>query len=196
VPQTIADAISLVRLLEERYLWVDALCIVQDDEETKHDQITNMASIFTNATVTIIAKQGKDVNYGLRGLRGISHPRDFPQNIFEIEPGFSISQCRDMQNYGTPQWSKRGWTYQEELFSKRKLIFFYDSIQWKCGCSSFSEDLVTDNLLRRFLFNANGQMVVLSNHFPDFNGYERLVNEYNSRKLTHPEDAVCTIFLF
>lgn len=37
----------------------------------KHHQINNMASIFVNASITIIAKQGGDANYGLRGLSEI-----------------------------------------------------------------------------------------------------------------------------
>lgn len=31
---------------EERYLWVDALCIFQNDETTWHDQLNNLVSIF------------------------------------------------------------------------------------------------------------------------------------------------------
>jgi len=45
ISQTIQDAMHVVALLRERYLWVDSLCIVQDDDQTKHDQINGMASI-------------------------------------------------------------------------------------------------------------------------------------------------------
>lgn len=74
VPRTISDAMLVVQLLGERYLWVDAVCIVQDDEDMKHGQIKDMVSIYDNASITIMAHQGEDANYGLRGLRGISLP--------------------------------------------------------------------------------------------------------------------------
>ena len=90
VPRTIADAIALIGLLEERYLWVDALCIVQDDQSMKHDQISNMASIFANATITIIAKDGEHANHGLRGLREISEPRSISQEVFKLGNSYSV----------------------------------------------------------------------------------------------------------
>lgn len=72
IPRTILDAIEFAPLLEERYLWVDSLCIVQDDEETRASQLNNMASIFANAYATIVTRTGEDTNYGSRGLKGIS----------------------------------------------------------------------------------------------------------------------------
>lgn len=59
VPRTIADAIAAVGLLDERYLWVDALCIVQNDDITRHAEINKMAFIYAGASITIIAAQGK-----------------------------------------------------------------------------------------------------------------------------------------
>jgi hypothetical protein len=76
LPRTFLDACSVASLLGERYLWINALCIVQDDEETKLREINNMISIYANASVTIIAKDGYSVHYGLRGLQGVSQPRD------------------------------------------------------------------------------------------------------------------------
>lgn len=71
---------SLVRSLGERYLWVDALCIVQDDEASKLQNIDRMAPIYPGAKLTIIAADG-DADYGLRGLPSISIPRTFRQRI-------------------------------------------------------------------------------------------------------------------
>ncbi|KAH8196159.1 hypothetical protein TruAng_009665 [Truncatella angustata] len=78
IAKTIRDALGVVELLGERYLWVDSLCIVQDDEKTKHTEMTKMAAIYANASVTILAIQGKNADSGLRGFRGFSEPRNVP----------------------------------------------------------------------------------------------------------------------
>lgn len=55
IPKTIQDAIALTKLLHERYLWVDSLCIVQDDGVGSGNDISKMAAIYANAALTIVA---------------------------------------------------------------------------------------------------------------------------------------------
>jgi hypothetical protein len=75
IPLTIRDAMGLTRSLKVRYLWVDSLCICQDDEDLKHTQLEAMGSIYANAVVTIVAASGHDAAHGLCGLEGITPPR-------------------------------------------------------------------------------------------------------------------------
>ena len=49
VPETIRDAMLVIRQMGERYLWVDALCIQQDDQLEKHTQIELMHRVYGNA---------------------------------------------------------------------------------------------------------------------------------------------------
>ncbi|KAK3366288.1 heterokaryon incompatibility protein-domain-containing protein [Lasiosphaeria ovina] len=86
IPNTIGHAMHLVGILEERYLWVDALCIVQDDDASKYQQLRSMASIYANSVLTIIAAEGGDANHGIRGLRNVSEPRNCQQHVFQL-PG-------------------------------------------------------------------------------------------------------------
>lgn len=65
LPKTISDAILLVRGVKRQFLWVDLLCIVQDDSNQKHSLIMSMDRIFSGALFTIIAMTGKDANAGL-----------------------------------------------------------------------------------------------------------------------------------
>ncbi len=85
LPKTIAQAIALTLALDEQYLWVDALCIVQDGPD-KSDQLNAMASLFTNATLVIVAAEGGHADAGFRGLHGISEARCAEQKVAPISP--------------------------------------------------------------------------------------------------------------
>jgi len=132
IPNTIKDAINLIEYLGERYLWVDALCIVQDDEDWKYSQINNMASIFANSHLTIIAADGDSANYGLRGLKGISEPRALDQHIHQLTSRMRVARVLDMDRYRRSTWGKRGWTFQEDIFSTRRLRFRNQLVEWEC----------------------------------------------------------------
>lgn len=93
LPATIQDAISVVQRIGERFLWVDALCIVQDDLNSKHSDIRRMDAIYSNAVVTIVALSGHSANAGLPGVR----------------PGSRNPQCIECPPIGiitpdTPEW--------------------------------------------------------------------------------------------
>jgi hypothetical protein len=77
IPITILNAIHFVRFLGERYLWVDSLCIVQDDDEDrKPEQLNSMAAIYANGSLNIVAADGSNAAYGLRGVRELSKPME------------------------------------------------------------------------------------------------------------------------
>jgi hypothetical protein len=53
--KTFQDAIVFTRCLQVRYLWIDSLCIIQDDQDDWRREAANMASIYENAWLTIAA---------------------------------------------------------------------------------------------------------------------------------------------
>lgn len=190
IPRTIRDAMGLTEALRERYLWVDSLCIVQDGELEKHTDIGNMAAIFANATLTIISTSGYADN-GLRGLWGISQPRSFIQAVFKLGRGVSLvpqRHCRPNQSIDV--WRTRAWTFQERLFSRKRLIFHDDTVFWECYCAQWHEDVKrTDNhqTLRRYI--AQRESDEIDDKIPNMSTLGHLVVEYNTRSLTFPEDA-------
>jgi hypothetical protein len=58
LPRTIRDALEVTLSIGYRFLWVDSLCIVQDDDEDRDLQIDMMDEIYSNATLTIAAGTG------------------------------------------------------------------------------------------------------------------------------------------
>jgi hypothetical protein len=125
LPATITDAILVCKQLGRRFLWVDRLCIIQDDELDLQGQLEQMAAIYHQATFTIVAATGDGATHG---LAGVSRERNSGQNVLKFEDGFEIVE--KIPKLGDclkgSKWQKRGWTYQEYLASRR-LLFFTDS---------------------------------------------------------------------
>ena len=65
VPRTIQDAIYLVQQISERYLWVDSLCIIQDESAQKDELINSMDLVYGGSLITVIAMTGSDADSGL-----------------------------------------------------------------------------------------------------------------------------------
>jgi hypothetical protein len=85
IPRVIKDAIEFTRNLGIRYLWVDSLCIIQDDFRKKDAQIAKMNIIYTHAFVTLVSLQGNDANAALRGANGS------PLGIDEVIYGLRVA---------------------------------------------------------------------------------------------------------
>jgi hypothetical protein len=110
LPKTIKDAMTLTSRLGERYLWVDVLCIIQDDTEDNSDkriQMERMCTIYTNAILTIIAGEGKDADAGLSRVNDYAGP-PFPTHCFanihssfatNIHPTFATNAHHFCFNY-------------------------------------------------------------------------------------------------
>ncbi|KAK1830427.1 heterokaryon incompatibility protein-domain-containing protein [Podospora conica] len=141
IPLVIADAISVCLQLGLRYLWVDRYCILQNDSDSKHDQIRNMNLIYKQSELTIIAAAGSGPTYG---LPGVSRPRpDVPQESmlklgrYGIVPIMSdgelaAAHARRMDLFLGSTWNSRGWTYQEAVVSRRRLIFTDLLVVYQC----------------------------------------------------------------
>lgn len=196
MPQTIRDAIGLVRALGERYLWADMLCIIQDDEAFKSAQINAMASIYANAALTIVAAQGHNADHSLLGLPGVSKARSYPQKVFHLEQGYTFVHCPHSLVSGST-WTTRGWTYQESLLSTRKLIFCGDTVEWQCRCAIWREDLEPQDVNMPIytqrshnLKSEADEHLLLRSTWPRINLYSELVTHYSKKCLTYAEDVL------
>lgn len=165
---TIRDSVQVARELGFRFLWVDALCIFQDDMEWKARELEKMGAIYRNATLTIVVSGEKDVTRGFLQRRTPTVDRGLPAFKFHVEETFeegvdsSILLVPAKQKlfinepwYQTKPWYQRAWTMQEMLFSKRRLQFRFHQTTWTCHCA---ENIVREydgwmNELARPYFN-------------------------------------------
>lgn len=141
IPRTILDSIHLTKMIGYRYLWVDALCIVQDDNSARHQQIAQMYDIYQQADMTIVAAGGKDCDSGLYGI-SMDGDRLQSHRIYDI-PGLPLAKLplTTGPSLAASTWRARGWTFQEELCSQRALVMLPEVIVFNCPSAIYREDL-------------------------------------------------------
>lgn len=137
--RTIQDTIRAVELLGCRYVWVDALCIIQDDLAHLKANVGAMDKIYPGAWLTIVAAAGDNADGGLPGVhpdlpRAETQMRvDLPQaNKTPITVANMLDSAEAALNFST--WDIRGWTYQERVLSHRLLSFTDSQVYFYCDC--------------------------------------------------------------
>ncbi|KAK8057500.1 hypothetical protein PG996_011437 [Apiospora saccharicola] len=194
ISPTIRHAMGLVRILGERYLWADALCIVQDRGEETAVQLRLMGAIYASAKLTIVAADG-DASHGIPGLRGISQPRQLRQIKFPLgqDDHVLIRHKPVFRNAdGCTPYFKRAWTYQEYMHSKRRLIVGNNQFHWNCSCMTHHEYMHgADPRSHKLL--AQIQFPNILSGIPDFAELNTVAREYNSRELSFEEDALAGV---
>jgi len=134
LPATIQDALTLVKLVGWKYLWIDLVCIQQNDKADKQALIGNMHLIYEGASCTIVAAGGSDTEARLHGLH---HAPRRPESVCEIETSngpLSIAPSRPTLEslLSSTVWSTRGWTFQEFLLSPCCLYFTPSEVFYSC----------------------------------------------------------------
>ncbi|KAK4163301.1 heterokaryon incompatibility protein [Cladorrhinum sp. PSN259] len=139
LPRTISDAMALVRGLGAQYLWVDALCLIQDNTKDLAAGIAVMDDIYERSWFTIIAAGGKDASFGLPGVQ--SGSRSAAKLSHEIMPGLHLGIDITLESsLKHSVYSTRAWTLQEQLLSRRALFFADDRVVFRCRQTEHSED--------------------------------------------------------
>jgi hypothetical protein len=87
-PATIRDAIQFVKNIEERYLWVDAICIAASRQDDRQRQLSAMAQIYANARATIASLgESKDSPiFGVSQERSMSFAVNTNGGPFQLDP--------------------------------------------------------------------------------------------------------------
>ena len=144
LPRTIRDTIDLVRELGIRYLWVDALCILQGDAELWALNASRMDTVYGHASITICAADGEDADCGLKAVHPLLSRYDHhaKQYIERIKPDMQLMVAYPSETYVSRSvWNTRAWTFQERVLSKRCLIFTEGRVYFQCRSSTMSEDI-------------------------------------------------------
>jgi hypothetical protein len=106
LPRTIEDAMRVCEQLQERYLWVDRLCIIQDDTEDKARQIRAMGEIYSAARFVIVAAYGDGMDFG---IPGVSRARQVTQITSNLPGMTATNHVIDKAMDPMAVWPTRAW---------------------------------------------------------------------------------------
>ncbi|KAJ4109634.1 hypothetical protein NW765_004522 [Fusarium oxysporum] len=110
IPQTFEDAIGFTKRLGERYIWIDALCIPQDEPGIKAQQISQMDQIYSSSICTIVSLES-GVEGGLPGS-SYKSSRNVDQYLEQLPGGLKVASplmSLRLLMEGSA-WETRGWT--------------------------------------------------------------------------------------
>lgn len=129
VPQTFADAITITRQLGIQYIWIDSLCIVQQDEADWKQQSVSMHQVYSNAYVTLAAVDSPDSHAGF--WLGPSlywkmpeplltfewRGREYPLLLFSepVNPTLGVVHGARFEPWDRPPLLTRAWAFQERI---------------------------------------------------------------------------------
>jgi len=154
LPKTFQDAVQIARALGFQYLWIDSLCIIQDDTTDWELESAKMAGIYEESCLTIAATASVDSKGGFFFNRWTRQPWGRRSNIetFEFQRTFGdgdrtvyVRQAFESGHFtiaGTPLYPKfftntgpllhRAWAYQERIMAPRVLHVNTDEMFWEC----------------------------------------------------------------
>jgi hypothetical protein len=140
LPRTFQDAILVTRAVGLKYLWIDSLCIIQDDAADWEAEAARMGDVFSAAWCTIAASAAKS------STEGFLHPRPArPCLTIPGAEGEGLYACPAIDDFHRhveqSTLNSRGWVLQERVLSRRSIYFTTDQVYWECSEGIFSETL-------------------------------------------------------
>jgi hypothetical protein len=142
LPRTLVDAAWFTRQLGIDYIWIDSLCIVQDDVQEWAEEAGHMADIYSAAYVVLSATLAGDVTKGFLG-RHFPPPYNFTSEMSHRK-NFTAHAWRSDHDYGVVRLdalpvSRRGWCLQEGLLATRIVHFLPSEVAFMCKSAHVCE---------------------------------------------------------
>ncbi|KEY69918.1 hypothetical protein S7711_06456 [Stachybotrys chartarum IBT 7711] len=192
ISASMMDAIWLANQLGIHYLWIDSLCILQDDVEDWARESAHMGEIYQNATITIAATQANDSSKGFldKTLERIYTPTPISVGgihgqafLFPIPLKFAGDPARLAEMEDEPL-ATRGWALQERYMARRTIHFTQDQVLLEIKGLLFSEDSgFARGLPTRSPFT-------LSDSTRENPAWTQVVERYSRRNLTREQDKL------
>lgn len=221
IPHTLRDAMLLTLELGIQYIWIDALCIIQDDPADWAEEAPKMGEIYENALLTLSASASDSSQAGLfhsqrspqyklrHQLSTLGSMDIYARKICELThhvhfEGRSPSSLSLAEEIRTrfPIVS-RGWTFQEHILSRRVLHLGPEELAWEClervQCECASKTARGIAAVRtkkrgvddRLESLSSGRAELTMNH--PLREWQDLVSNYSTRNFTKYSDRLVAL---
>ncbi|KAI1154168.1 heterokaryon incompatibility protein-domain-containing protein [Nemania diffusa] len=201
--RSIQDAIKVTAALGLQCLWVDSMCIIQDDEDDKIVQIADMARIYSQATVTTIASRAsravdgflEEINLTSRALLAVRLPFQCPGKEATVGSAY-LTHIEGGRN-GSEPIDSRAWTLQERYLSNRVVEFGSLQTAWTCATSSAtaSSPASSNSYVDGWIWDRNHEGNNTAAWIREWleTRWETVLDEYTPRLLSVPTDRILGI---
>jgi hypothetical protein len=139
--RTHREAVFLAHAIGIRYIWIDALCIIQGDVADWERESKIMARVYGNAVLTVIAGRSAGTKDGFianeLGGHHVPPPCQLPVHGPASSNTLTVDLCRN-QKIGPV--SGRGWCFQEKKLSRRAVVFGEQQLIFRCTTEKVLEN--------------------------------------------------------
>lgn len=183
------------------YIWIDALCIVQDDEEDWQREAATMATVYAHSSLNFAATAATD------GTGGCFHLRN-PDVIRRVKPfkakgtgGMygtdstylcSVASSWDAEVERSPLF-RRGWVLQERAITPRTLHFGKSQIYWECGETGSCEQFANVIPWWDATTTSTKELRAAIDRNEPWSWWKNVVAEYSRMSLTREDDIFVAI---
>lgn len=205
LPATFRDAVVVTRHLGIRYLWIDAICIIQDDmDEDWPREASRMREYYANAVLNLVAINGENSTSGIlqqRTARYAPLKLHLRSDRFGWEGDVSIRERHPMtfsyQGESVPKLVTRAWVFQESILAVRSLNFTRSGVVWNCRTHTAPEWLheptdypdIEQGLLQPVSSDDTMGIAVFAED-STYSNWDEVVRRYSSKALTFPSDKL------
>ncbi|EHY52093.1 hypothetical protein HRR83_003341 [Exophiala dermatitidis] len=196
LPKTYAEAAVVAERLGFRYLWIDALCIMHDNEQAVLKEIGQMHRVYFEAVLNISATSSKEDTGGLIYARNVAalQPCVVEANGLGIDDGmYKILRSTLWHDLiDSSPLDKRAWAFQERCLAKRTLHFTRNELVWECQQMCCSE-VFPKGLPATMRPPSNRESVEFFSkriHHQRHGNWHQLVKMYSTKRLTFSSDKL------
>lgn len=183
------------------YVWIDALCIIQDDPDDWEREAPRMGKIYENATL-VFAAHGGDlalIKQDLEPIHDPFRPEDAPvycRRSFEDVHKAFFADPSDPSN-----WFGRSWCMQERLFARRILHFggteeecvFECCVSTTCECGGIVKHKKPNNDTMKMQFAGSLSQINPGSADDVWKSYIDILEDYSARGLSFAVDTLPAI---